>query len=124
MVRALRATVFCMMTGLSFGYLLFRLHRLALGSRVTERGKEGLPGGQNNQRPIHDRVGSKPCPGALWLLWQLWLVAWCWLVMLGFRPGSNNPREAAAPEPDPCASLTVAAAYPRQQITRIRGGGK
>jgi hypothetical protein len=45
-----------------------------------------------------------------------------WLIALAFRPGFTNPREAAALEPVPSVSLTVAAAYLRQQIARIRRG--
>jgi hypothetical protein len=60
--------------------------------------------------------------GPQWLLWLLQLVAWRWLIMLAFRPGFTNPREAAALVPDPSISLTFAAAYLRQQIARIRSG--
>jgi hypothetical protein len=60
--------------------------------------------------------------GPQWLLWLLRLVAWRWLIALAFRPGFTNPREAAALEPDPSVSLTVAAAYLGQQIARIRSG--
>jgi hypothetical protein len=60
--------------------------------------------------------------GPEWITRLMRLLAWRWLIALAFRPGFQNPPEAAALEPEPSVPLDVAAAYLRQQVARMRGG--
>jgi hypothetical protein len=60
--------------------------------------------------------------GPQWVARLLRLIAWRWLIALAFRPGFNNPPEAAVLEPEPSLSLDAAAIYLQKQIARIRNG--
>jgi hypothetical protein len=60
--------------------------------------------------------------GPAWIIRLLRLLAWRWLIALAFRPGFNNPPEAATLEPDPSISLDVAAVYLKHQVARILNG--
>jgi hypothetical protein len=66
--------------------------------------------------PFHYRRGGR------WITLFLRRFAFRWLIALAFRPGFQNPPEAAVLEPDPSVPLDVAVAYLRRQIGRIRGG--
>src|SRR5262245_21201248 len=58
----------------------------------------------------------------VWITRLFRLLAWRWLIALAFRPGFENPPQAAALEPDPSLSLDDALAYLNQQVARIRNG--
>jgi hypothetical protein len=60
--------------------------------------------------------------GPLWLTRPLRFLAWRWLIRLAFRPGFQNPPEAAALEPAAGLSFEEAVAYLRRQLERIRRG--
>jgi hypothetical protein len=60
--------------------------------------------------------------GPQWITSPFRFLAWRWLIRLAFRPGFQNPPEAAALEPPATISLEEAAAYLRRQIERIRSG--
>jgi hypothetical protein len=60
--------------------------------------------------------------GPQWLTRPLRFLAWPWLIRLAFRPGFQNPPEAAALEPPALVPLAEAAAELRRQIERIRRG--
>jgi hypothetical protein len=60
--------------------------------------------------------------GPIWVTRLFRLLAWRWLIALAFRPGFQNPPEAATLEPEPSVSLEEAAAYLKRQIARVRGG--
>ena len=60
--------------------------------------------------------------GPTWITRLFRLLAWRWLIALAFRPGFQNPPEAAALEPEPSVSLAEATAYLKRQIARVRGG--
>src|SRR5262245_34316020 len=60
--------------------------------------------------------------GPDWVTRLFRLLAWRWLVALAFRPGFQNPPEAATLEPEPSVSMEEAAAYLKRQIARVRNG--
>jgi hypothetical protein len=60
--------------------------------------------------------------GPQWLTRPFRFLAWRWLIRLAFRPGFQNPPEAAALEPPAEVSLEEAVASLRRQIERIRRG--
>jgi hypothetical protein len=60
--------------------------------------------------------------GPLWLTRPLRFLAWRWLIRMAFRPGFQNPPEAAALEPAAGLAFEEAIAYLRRQIERIRRG--
>lgn len=57
-----------------------------------------------------------------WLTRPLRFLAWRGLIWLAFRPGFQNPPEAAVLEPPEVVPLMEAAAELRRQIERIRRG--
>jgi hypothetical protein len=60
--------------------------------------------------------------GPHWLTRALRKITWRGLIWIAFRPGFQNPPEAAVLEPDPALELADAAAYLRGQIARIQRG--
>jgi Protein of unknown function (DUF1569) len=60
--------------------------------------------------------------GPTWITRLFRLLAWRWLIALAFRPGFQNPPEAATLEPEPSVSLVEATAYLKRQIARVRAG--
>ena len=60
--------------------------------------------------------------GPIWVTRLLRFLAWRWLIALAFRPGFQNPPEAATLEPGPSVSLEEATAYLKRQIERVRVG--
>jgi len=60
--------------------------------------------------------------GPEWITRLIRFVSWRGLIKLAFRPGFDNPPEAAVLEPDPEIDFGVAANYLREQIRRIERG--
>jgi hypothetical protein len=60
--------------------------------------------------------------GPIWLTRTIRFLAWRWLLRMAFRPGFQNPPEAAVLEPPAGLSLEEAGAYVQQQMERIRRG--
>src|SRR5690348_1198064 len=54
--------------------------------------------------------------GPQWITRLFRLVSWRWLIALAFRPGFQNPPEAALLEPEPSLSVESAATYLLAQI--------
>jgi hypothetical protein len=70
----------------------------------------------------YDRFSWRYQRGPVWLTKLLRRLSWRLLIRLAFRPGFQNPAEAAVLEPDPSLDFNVAIAYLRQQLGRIRSG--
>jgi hypothetical protein len=57
-----------------------------------------------------------------WITRVFRLLAWRRLIALAFRPGFQNPSEAASLEPDPLITLIDAAPYLKHHLSRIQNG--
>src|SRR5262245_8706581 len=62
--------------------------------------------------------------GPTWITRLFRLLAWRWLIALAFRPGFQNPPEAATLEPEPSVSTEEATAYLKRQISRVGEGAR
>ena len=62
--------------------------------------------------------------GPQWITRMFRLVSWRWLIALAFRPGFQNPPEAALLEPEPSLSVESAAAYLLAQMLAFGVGNR